>query len=95
MFPLTGFGHVVAPLVVWLLKRSDHPFIDEHGKESVNFQITVTIYSLLIAPLFCFLVGIPLFIALWIANIVFIIRAFLAAGDGRMYRYPLCLRLIK
>src|SRR5690625_432615 len=31
----------VAPLVVWTTKRDDHPFIDHHAKESLNFQLTV------------------------------------------------------
>jgi uncharacterized Tic20 family protein len=86
--------HIVGPLVVWLMKRDDHPFIDEHGKESVNFQITITIYTLLLLPLVCIVIGIPLLIALWIANIVFVIIAAVKASNGEAYRYPLTIRLI-
>ncbi len=89
-----GFGHIVGPLVVWLLKRDDHPFIDDQGKESLNFQISVTIYSAVCVPLTCVLVGIPLLIGLWIANIVFIIIASLKASRGEAYRYPLTIRLV-
>lgn len=39
------FANVLGPLAVWLFKRKDHPFIDAHGKESLNFQISMTIYS--------------------------------------------------
>src|SRR5215204_5437814 len=48
---LAGVVIWTAPLILWLLKRNDHPFIDEHGKESLNFQITVTIYLGLCIPL--------------------------------------------
>lgn len=39
--PGNGLGFVVGPLIVWLVKREDHPFIDEQGKDSVSFQITM------------------------------------------------------
>ena len=90
-----GLGHIVGPLVVWLLKRDEHPFIDDQGKESLNFQISVTIYTLLISPTLCVLIGIPLIVALWIANIVLIVIASLKASAGEAYHYPLCLRLLK
>src|ERR1700674_3028444 len=45
LFPLVGFGHIVGPLIVWLVKRNDHPYIDEQGKEAINFQLSVMIYS--------------------------------------------------
>ncbi|MEW6113824.1 MAG: DUF4870 domain-containing protein, partial [Thermodesulfobacteriota bacterium] len=41
---LISFGHILGPLVVWLFKKNDDPFIDEQGKESLNFQISMTIY---------------------------------------------------
>ena len=40
-------GHILAPLIVWLVKRGDSPEIDAHGKESVNFQLTMLIYSVI------------------------------------------------
>jgi uncharacterized Tic20 family protein len=95
MIGLPTLGHVIGPLIVWLLKRHDHPFIDENGKESVNFQISVTIYTLLILPLLCVVIGIPLLVALWIANIVLIIVASIKASGGEMYRYPLTIRLLR
>ncbi|MBI3836310.1 MAG: DUF4870 domain-containing protein [Planctomycetia bacterium] len=92
LFPLIGFGHIVGPLIVWLVKRNDHPYIDEHGKESINFQISVMIYSIF---LICIIIGIPLLIVLAVTDVVLVIMAAIKASNGEMYRYPFCLRLIK
>jgi uncharacterized Tic20 family protein len=89
-----GFGHVVGPLVVWLLKRGDHPFIDDQGKESLNFQISVSIYTLLLSPTLCIGVGIVLLAALWISNVVLIVVAAIKASGGEAFRYPLSIRLV-
>jgi uncharacterized Tic20 family protein len=95
VFPLTTFGHIVGPLVVWLVKRNEHPFIDYHGKESLNFQISVTLYTLLLTPTICiFFIGIPLIGAVWITSWVLIVIAAMKASDGEAYRYPLTIRLI-
>jgi uncharacterized protein len=88
-------GHlvgIVGTLVIWQLKRDDHPFIDDQGKEAVNFQISMLIYSVI---LFCTIIGIALLFVLWIAEVVLIIIAAIKAGEGEAYRYPLTLRLIK
>jgi uncharacterized Tic20 family protein len=89
------FGNVLGPLVVWLIKKEEFPFVDDQGKESLNFQITVMIGVLICIPL-CFLcIGIPMLIALGIANLVFIVLAMIKANEGVAYRYPFTLRLIK
>src|ERR1043165_1975317 len=63
-------GHLLGPLIVWLAKRDDSPEIDAHGKESLNFQISMLIYNV-IAAVFClFLLGIRILIALWVLNTV-------------------------
>ncbi|MFL6536677.1 MAG: DUF4870 domain-containing protein [Chthoniobacterales bacterium] len=88
-------GHIVGPLVIWLAKRDESPEIDLHGKESVNFQISMLIYNV-IAGLLCFvLIGIPILIILHFLNIVFVVIAAIQASDGKLFRYPLSLRLIK
>ncbi len=89
-----GFGHIVGPLVVWLLKRNDHPFIDDQGKESLNFQISITIYTLLLLPTLCLVVGVVLVPALWVVNAIFIVIASIKASGGEAYRYPLTIRLV-
>ena len=88
-------GHIVGPLVIWLAKREESPQIDEHGKESVNFQISMLIYSAVAAILCIILIGIPILILLHILNVVFVIIASIQASDGKLFRYPLAIRLIK
>src|SRR5207247_10506750 len=66
-------GHLFGPLIVWLVKRGDSPEIDAHGKESLNFQISMLIYDA-IAAILCFvLFGILFFVAIWFLNLVFVI----------------------
>lgn len=86
---------VVPALVMWLIKRHESPFIDDHGKEAVNFQISLLIYSViggLLVP-FCF-VGVPVLIATYVLGIAGMIMAALAANRGEYFRYPATIRLI-
>lgn len=86
---------VVPPLVMWLVKRDESPYINDHGKEAVNFQISLVIYFLLglaLTPL-CG-IGIPLMIAVYVLGGIGCVFSSLAAHRGEFYRYPACLRLI-
>lgn len=76
------FGNIVGPLIVWLLKKDQFPFVDDQGKESMNFQISMTIYSIVAGVLVIFLIGIPLLFGLIIAHIVLIIIAAIKANEG-------------
>jgi uncharacterized Tic20 family protein len=93
-FVAPAVGHVLGPLIVWLIKRGDSPEIDAHGKEALNFQISMLIYNLVAGILCLLLIGFALLAVLHILNVVFVIIAALKAGEGQMYRYPLTLRLI-
>ena len=87
-------GHIFGPLIVWLLKRGDAPEIDAHGKESLNFQLSMLIYDA-VAVILCFvLIGIPILLLLWVLNTVLVIIASIKASDGELYRYPLTTRFI-
>ena len=88
-------GHFLGPLIVWLLKRSEYPEIDEHGKESLNFQISMFIYSVAAGILCLVLIGFALLVILHILNLVLVIIASIRASEGRLYRYPLTIRLLK
>ena len=68
-------GHVLGPLVIWLLKRDEHPFIDHQGKEAINFQLSMVIYSAILAPTICIFIGIFLLPALYVLDVVLIIIA--------------------
>jgi uncharacterized Tic20 family protein len=88
-------GHLLGPLIVWLVKRGDSPEVDAHGKESLNFQISMLIYDAIAAILCIVLIGIPILIALWVLNTVLVIIASIQASEGKFYRYPITIRLIK
>ena len=90
-----GIGFLLGPLIVWLVKKNDDPYIDEQGKEAVNFQITMFLAALVCLPLMFILIGIPLLLAVGIVAVVFPILAAIKASDGQPYQYPLALRLIK
>jgi len=97
---LAGFfvpwaGHILGPLIVWLAKRSDSPQIDEHGKESLNFQISMLIYNVIAGVLCLVLIGFVILGILHILNLVLVIVASIQASEGKFYRYPITIRLIK
>ncbi len=97
---LAGFfvpwaGHILGPLIVWLAKRNDSPEIDEHGKESLNFQISMLIYNVIAGVLCLVLIGFVILAILHILNLVLVIIASIQASEGKFYRYPLAIRLIK
>jgi uncharacterized Tic20 family protein len=97
---LAGFfvpwaGHILGPLIVWLAKRGDAAEIDEHGKESLNFQISMLIYNLIAGVLCLVLIGFVILGILHILNLVLVILASIQASEGKLYRYPITIRLIK
>ena len=89
------FAHIIAPLVIWLVRRETSAFLDDQGKEAVNAQITFTIYAFFAIALCFVIIGIPLLAALYIGNFILVIIAAIAANEGKAYRYPFILRLVK
>ncbi|HRE51870.1 MAG TPA: DUF4870 domain-containing protein [Flavitalea sp.] len=89
---LVGF---IAPLVIYLLKKDSSSFITAHAKESLNFQITLFIAFMISIVLWVILIGLLLTWLIGIAALVLIIIATIRASEGKLYRYPFVLRLIK
>jgi uncharacterized Tic20 family protein len=88
-------GGVIAPLVIWQIKKDDFEFVNEQGKEAVNFQISVLIYAL-VAGLHCLAcIGLFLLPAVYIFDLIFLLIAAVKANNGEHYRYPLTIRFIK
>ncbi|MBX3742399.1 MAG: DUF4870 domain-containing protein [Akkermansiaceae bacterium] len=94
---LTGF---IGPLILWLVKKDESPFINHHGREALNFQITVflaylVLFGLTLVLMFVF-IGVflvPFLFALPLLALVAEIMACMAANRGEWHRYPCCLRL--
>ena len=92
---LIPLGNIIGPLVIFLIKKDESNYIRHHATEALNFQISVLIY-LIISVILCFiLIGIPLLIALVIIDLIYTIIATVKASNGKLYRYPICIRLVK
>ena len=97
-----GIGAVVGPLVIWLIKKDTMPFVDDQGKEALNFNISVLIAVAalwIVGTILLFiLIGFLFYFAallLGIAWLVFAIIGAIKASNGEAYRYPFILRLVK
>ncbi len=89
------FGNIIGPLVMWLMKKDESPFVDEHGKQSLNFQISMTIYALISGALIIVLIGFALIAIVAIVDIVFVIKASMAANKGESFEYPFTIKFLK
>ena len=85
----------IGPLIIWLIKKDQSPFVDDQGKESLNFQIMLMIGYVIGTVTSALCIGFLIIPAVWIFGIIFSIIAALKAKDGVAYRYPVNLRLIK
>jgi uncharacterized Tic20 family protein len=89
------FGSVIGPLAVWLTRRDRDPFIDDTGREALNFGISIAIYGSVLLVGALMLVGIPLLMVGVIAWVVLASLAAVKASQGQSYRYPLTIRLVR
>ncbi len=92
---LTLIGGFIAPLIIYLVKKDESKFIEDHAKESLNFQITIFLSFIVCFILIFVLIGIFLIWILSIVALVLVIVATIRASEGKIYRYPFNLRLIK
>lgn len=103
---VTGFGFILGPILVWLLKKDDDPFIEENAKESINFQVNLLVLELILGfiafvaaisfiglPLLCLIA--PIALVLLGVQIVLPIIAGMRVNDGGTYRYPFIYRFFK
>lgn len=89
------YGNVLGPLIVWLLKKNDSVFVDEQGKESLNFHISVAIYGTVAALSMLILIGWVLFPLVYLFGLIYTIVGAIAASNGQNYRYPLTIRFLQ
>ena len=81
----------VPALIMWLIKRNDSPYVDDHGREVLNFQISLFLYMAVAA---ISIIGIPIAIFLSIGGLVAMVFGAVAAGRGEYFRYPATLRFL-
>ena len=89
------FGHIIVPLVIWLIKKNEFPFVEDQGRESLNFQISMTIYGLIAGLLAFAFIGFLIIPVLIVVHVVFIVIAIVKTNNGESYRYPITIRIIK
>ena len=92
VIPLLG---LLAPIVIWQMKKDQLPIIDEHGKNAVNWLISAAIYFAVGFVLWLLLIGIPIVIAVMICSVVFPIMAGIKANNGEVWKYPLTISFLK
>jgi uncharacterized Tic20 family protein len=93
---LIPFGNIVGPVIIWLIKRAEMPLVDHHGKEAINFQITVSIAMLVCIVLMLVLIGFLLAFIVGFGALILTIIATVKVSNGDFaYRYPLAIRFLK
>jgi uncharacterized protein len=92
---LTVIGGFIAPLIIWLMKRDEMPFVRDQGRETLNFQIT-TLLALCVGGLLAIvLVGFVVIAAVLLFHFIVTIIATVKVSEGVLYRYPICWRVIR
>jgi uncharacterized protein len=92
LLPLAG--SIVLPMILWLIKRDDHPFIDDQGREALNFQLTLIVFYIVAGILVLLLVGFLFLLLIPLYQIVMIIVAAVKSHGGERFRYPLTIRFL-
>jgi uncharacterized Tic20 family protein len=60
------FGNYIFPIILWTSKKDESEFVDHNGKQVLNFQLSILIYSLVLA-----MIAIPVFLFTVLRNISF------------------------
>ena len=89
------FGGIIGPLICWLSKRDDSAWVNVNGRNSLNFQLSMLLYIILIIPLVLIIIGIPLIIILITLKVICMIIASVKAAKGEIFRYPLSIPFIQ
>jgi len=89
------FGGIIGPLICWSSRRYESHFIDEHGKASLNFQLSILLYTLVCIPLMFIIIGFVFFGGLLILELVCVITASIRAARGESYSYPISIPFIQ
>lgn len=89
------FGNIIGPLVMWQMKGKESGFVNQHGKESLNFQLSMLIYFIIAGILTLVAIGFLLLMILAVINLIFLIIASIKANDGAEYRYPMKITFLR
>ena len=93
VFGLIGLP-ILGPLIIWIMKKDQSPYLDAQGRELLNFQLSYLIYFIAAFLLLIVLVGLVLLPVLSIAWLVLTIVGLVNAADGKLYRFPVIIRML-
>ena len=92
LFP---FGSVIGPLIVWLVKKEEMPLVAEHGRKSLNFQLTMMIAYIVCFMLMFVVVGVILLPLVALFSLILVVVSAIKANDGKEVKYPMAIEFIK
>jgi uncharacterized Tic20 family protein len=92
IIPLVG---LIAPIVIWQMKKDEYPILDEHGKAVVNWIISELIYGAICFALVFIVIGFPMLMVLGILAVVFPIIGGIKANNGELWHYPMAINILK
>ncbi|BAU58044.2 DUF4870 domain-containing protein [Halorhodospira halochloris] len=92
---ISGLASFLGPLIVWLIKREEMPFVNDQGKEALNFQINIAIAYIISMFLVVIAIGVILMPLVGLAWLILMIMGTVKANNGEWYRYPFIFRIIK
>ena len=93
--PLVAFlfgPAILVPLVLWLIRRDESPFVDDHGREMLNALLSFVVYHIVAIITIIGIVALPV---LYIVGVVNLVRGAVSAGRGEFFRYPMTIRFLK
>ena len=89
------FGGIIGPLICWLSRKDDSTWVNENGKASMNFQLSILLYLVLAAPLCIIIIGFPIIALIVTLKIICIVIASVKASKGEEFKYPLSIPFIQ
>ncbi len=89
------FGGIIGPLICWLTRKDESQWVDQNGKQSMNFQLSILLYMVLSIPLIIIIIGIPILIFLGFLEVICIIIASVKASKGEEFKYPVTIPFLQ
>ena len=85
----------IVPLVMYLVKTDASNLFKSSVREALNFQITITIAYAVAMALCALFIGVFIIPVISLVNLILCIMAAMAIAEGKDYRYPFAIRLVK
>jgi len=89
------FGNIIVPLVIYLSKKDESEVIADQARESLNFQITCTIFIIISVIMLLVLIGFVLLPVAILFQLIFVVLAAIVVDKNKLYRYPISIRLVQ